>query len=48
MKVFQKCYEQGLLLRSSADYLVISPALIAQEDQIIEIGETLKSVINQF
>lgn len=48
MKVFQKCYEQGLLLRSSADYLVISPALIAQEDQIIKIGETLKSVINQF
>ena len=47
MNVFQKCYEQGLLLRSSADYLVISPALIVQEDQILRIGKILKSVINK-
>tara|TARA_B110000014_G_scaffold257293_1_gene241678 strand:+ start:13226 stop:14539 length:1314 start_codon:yes stop_codon:yes gene_type:complete len=47
MKVFQECYDQGLLLRSSADYLVISPALIVQEEQILKIGETLKSVINK-
>ena len=47
MKVFQECYEQGLLLRSSSDYLVISPALIVQENQILEIGEILKSIINK-
>jgi len=45
-KVFQHCYENDVLVRFSADYLVISPSLIVQADQIERIANALKKAIN--
>ena len=45
-KVFQHCYENDVLVRFSADYLVISPSLIVQADQIELIANALKKAIN--
>jgi len=45
-KVFQHCYDNDVLVRFSADYLVISPSLIVQANQIEQIANALKTAIN--
>jgi beta-alanine--pyruvate transaminase len=44
-EVFVKCYEAGLMVRSTADILAISPPLIISRAQIDELFGTLKDVI---
>jgi beta-alanine--pyruvate transaminase len=44
-KVFQHCYDNDVLVRFSADYLVISPSLIVEPSQIERIAEAIKVAI---
>jgi len=44
-KVFQHCYDNDVLVRFSADYLVISPSLIVDPSQIERIAEAIKVAI---
>lgn len=43
---FLKAYEKGLLIRTTGDIIALSPPLIISEDQIGEIVDTLKMVLN--
>lgn len=47
-EAFQKCFDQGVLVRYTGDTLAISPPLVIEESQIDEIfrtiGEVLKTV----
>ena len=45
--VFVKCFEKGLLVRYTGDILAFSPPLIASEDQITEIFETVGKVLRE-
>jgi len=44
-QVFKYCYENDVLVRFSGDFIVLSPALIVEEDHINIIVETLKKGI---
>ena len=44
-QVFQYCYENDVLVRCSSDYLVLSPALIAEKEHIDKIIETIREGI---
>ena len=44
-EVFQKCFDQGLLLRYTGDILAVSPPLIIEESQIAEIFERIGAVL---
>jgi len=46
-EVFQKCYEQGVLLRYTSDIIAISPPLIINEEQIEHIFNVLGNVLKQ-
>lgn len=46
-EVFQKCYEQGVLLRYTGDIIAISPPLIINEEQITQIFNVLGNVLKQ-
>ena len=41
-QVFKYCYENDVLVRFSGDFIVLSPALIVEEDHISTIVETLR------
>jgi len=45
LKVFKYCYENDVLVRFSGDFIVLSPALIVEEDHINTIVETLRKGI---
>ena len=45
-KVFQYCYDNDVLVRFSADYIVLSPPLIAETSHIEKITDTLKEAIS--
>ena len=45
-RVFQHCYENDVLVRFSVDYLVISPSLIVQPEQIERISDALRDAIS--
>jgi len=42
---FLKCYEQGLLIRTTADIIALSPPLIAKKTHIDQIFDTLGGVL---
>lgn len=44
--VFLKCYENGLLVRTTGDIIALSPPLIIQKDTIDQIVDILGSAIN--
>ena len=44
-QVFKYCYENDVLVRFSGDFIVLSPALIVEEDHINTIVETLRKGI---
>ncbi len=44
-EAFQKCFDQGVLMRYTGDILAISPPLIIEESQIDEIFHTLGEVL---
>ena len=43
--VFQRCFEQGLLVRATGDVIALSPPLIVTEAQIAEMFTTLAAAI---
>ena len=45
-KVFKYCYENDVLVRYSGEFIVLSPALIVEEEQIKLIIETIKQGIH--
>ena len=45
-KVFQYCYDNDVLVRFSAAYIVLSPPLIAETSHIEKITDTLKEAIS--
>jgi len=44
-EVFVKCFEQGVLIRVTADIIALSPPLIVEKPQIDRIFETLAGVL---
>jgi beta-alanine--pyruvate transaminase len=44
-EAFLKCYEKGLLIRTTGDIIALSPPLIISKDQIDETFDILSSVI---
>ncbi len=46
-EVFQKCYEQGVLLRYTGDIIAVSPPLIINEAQIRQIFDVIGKVLKQ-
>jgi len=44
-RVFQHCYDNDVLVRFSGEFLVLSPSLIAQPDQLEQIANALKNAI---
>jgi beta-alanine--pyruvate transaminase len=45
--VFEACFDAGLLVRTTADTVALSPPLIISKDQIDQIFGTLSKVLNQ-
>ena len=43
--VFQHCYDNGVLVRYSGEFLVLSPSLIASKDHIHQISDALRNAI---
>ena len=46
-KAFRKCYEKGLLIRTTGDIIALSPPLIISKAQIDELVGTLGSVLRE-
>jgi len=45
MSIFRKCYDDGVIIRTTGDTLAFSPPLIIEEAQIETIVETVRSAI---
>jgi len=43
--VFQRCYEKGVLIRTTGDIIALSPPLIISKPQIDELVGTLSTVL---
>lgn len=46
-EVFQKCFDQGLMVRFTGDIIAISPPLIIEPAQITELFDRIRSVLNE-
>jgi beta-alanine--pyruvate transaminase len=46
-ETFLKCFEAGVLVRSTADTIALSPPLIVEKSQIDQMFETLASVVRK-
>ena len=44
-ETFQKCFDEGLLIRVTADTIALSPPLIVEKSQIDRIFDTIGSVL---
>jgi beta-alanine--pyruvate transaminase len=44
-QAFLRCYEKGVLVRTTGDTIAIAPALIAERSQIDQLVDTLRSVL---
>jgi beta-alanine--pyruvate transaminase len=44
-EVFVKCFEAGVLIRTTADTIALSPPLIVERDQIDRIVDVVRSMI---
>jgi len=44
---FQRCYQQGLLIRTTGDIIALSPPLIIQKEQIEQMFEILAGVLRE-
>ena len=47
MAVFQRCFDDGLLIRTTADIIALSPPLIIERGHVDRIVETIDSAIRQ-
>lgn len=45
--VFMRCYEKGVLVRTTADIVALSPPLVVERGQIDEICETLGEALDE-
>jgi beta-alanine--pyruvate transaminase len=45
-EAFLKCYEKGLLIRTTGDIIALSPPLIIEPEQIDRIAETIRGVLD--
>ncbi|MGB5959059.1 MAG: aspartate aminotransferase family protein [Coleofasciculaceae cyanobacterium] len=45
MDCLQRCYDRGLLIRTTGDIIALSPPLIVEKDQIEQIFEVLSDVL---
>ena len=45
--VFLRCYEQGVLIRTTGDIIALSPPLIVQKNQVDRIVETIGGALRQ-
>jgi beta-alanine--pyruvate transaminase len=46
-EVFLKCFQEGVLVRSAGDTLVLSPPLIVEKTQIDRIFESIRRAVDQ-
>ena len=46
-QVFLKCYERGLLIRTTADIIALSPPLILEKSHIDQMFETIADVLRE-
>lgn len=44
---FLKCYEKGLMIRTTGDIIALSPPLIVEKNQIDQIFDTLRTVLKE-
>ena len=44
---FLKCYEKGLLIRTTGDIIALSPPLIAEKKHVDEIFDTIRTVLGE-
>ncbi len=44
---FLKCYEKGVLIRTTGDIIALSPPLIIEKEHIDQIFDTIRSVLNE-
>ncbi|MEH6403999.1 MAG: aspartate aminotransferase family protein [Sneathiella sp.] len=44
---FLKCYDKGLLIRTTGDIIALSPPLIIEKTHIDQIFETIRTVLNE-
>ncbi len=47
LDVFRRCYDAGVIVRTTGDTIALSPPLIIEEDHIQQIVDTLRKVIKQ-
>jgi beta-alanine--pyruvate transaminase len=45
MEVFDRCFEQGVMLRYTSDILVLGPAATASEDELGILVDTLRQAL---
>lgn len=45
-EAFRKCFEKGVLIRTTGDIIALSPPLIIEKGQIDQIFETIQNVLN--
>ncbi|PHQ68743.1 MAG: aspartate aminotransferase family protein [Sneathiella sp.] len=46
-EAFLKCYEKGVLIRTTGDIIALSPPLIIEKSHIDQIFETIRTVLNE-
>ena len=46
-EVFQRCYEKGVLIRTTGDIIALSPPLIIEKSQIDELVGTIGGVLRE-
>lgn len=44
-EVFLKCYEKGVLIRTTGDIIALTPSLIVEKEQIDHITDTIRQVL---
>ncbi|TNE37480.1 MAG: aspartate aminotransferase family protein [Alphaproteobacteria bacterium] len=47
VNAFKKCYEKGVMIRTTGDIIALSPPLIAEKNHVDQIFETIRSVLNE-
>ena len=46
-EAFIKCYEKGLMIRTTGDIIALSPPLIVEKSHIDQIFDTLRTVLKE-
>jgi len=46
-EAFLKCYEKGVLIRTTGDIIALSPPLIVEKSHIDQIFDTIRTVLNE-